>query len=442
MLSPARSAAFDILLRVEGQSAYASELLHAERYRKLSSPDHALCTELVMGVLRWRSALDEAVQRAASQPLRKMDLEVLLALRLGAYQLGWLERVPARAAIFESVELVKRARKRSAASFVNAVLRQLAAQPGALRPQAPADQGARGLTSAYAHPEWLVARWVEQFGPEAAARICAYGQQIPVTVIRLRSPAAEQELIAAGIELAPGAFLRDARRVTTGDVTRTAALRERRVAIQDEASQLVAALVGEGRRLLDCCAAPGGKTAMLADRNQGAVVIAAELHPRRALLLRQMVGAENVRVVAADAVQLPIAGEFDRALADVPCSGTGTLARNPEIKWRLRLADLADLRSRQVAIARSALQRLSPGGRLVYSTCSLEREENQEVVEELLATVQKVRLLDCRSELQAMQERGELLWQDLDSITSGEFLRTLPGVHPCDGFFAAILEKG
>lgn len=442
MLSPARSAAFDILLRVEGQSAYASELLHAERYRKLSSPDHALCTELVMGVLRWRSALDEAVQRAASQPLRKMDLEVLLALRLGAYQLGWLERVPARAAIFESVELVKRARKRSAASFVNAVLRQLAAQPGALRPQTPADQGARGLTSAYAHPEWLVARWVEQFGPEAAARICAYGQQIPATVIRLRFPAAEQELIAAGIELAPGAFLRDARRVTTGDVTRTAALRERRVAIQDEASQLVAALVGEGRRLLDCCAAPGGKTAMLADRNPGAVVIAAELHPRRALLLRQMVGAENVRVVAADAVQLPIAGEFDRALADVPCSGTGTLARNPEIKWRLRLVGLADLRARQVAIARSALQRLSPGGRLVYSTCSLEREENQEVVEELLATVQKVRLLDCRSELRAMQDRGELLWQDLDSITSGEFLRTLPGVHPCDGFFAAILEKG
>lgn len=441
MLSPARSAAFDILLRVEGQSAYASELLHAERYRKLSFPDHALCTELVMGVLRWRSALDEAVQRAASQPPRKMDIEVLLALRLGAYQLGWLERVPARAAIFESVELVKRARKRSAASFVNAVLRQLASRPGALRPQAPSDQSARALERAYAHPAWLVARWREQFGPDAAAHICAHDQQIPATVLRLRSPAAEQELIAAGIELAPGAFLRDSRRVTTGDVTRTAALRERRVAIQDEASQLVAALVGAGRRLLDCCAAPGGKTAILADRNPGAVVIAAELHPRRARLLRQLVGAENVRVVAADAVQLPIAGEFDRALADVPCSGTGTLARNPEIKWRLQLEDLTELHARQAAIARSALQRLAPGGRLVYSTCSLERDENQDVVEELVATVQNVRLLDCRTELRAMQERGELLWQDLDSITSGEFLRTLPGVHPCDGFFAAIFEK-
>ena len=441
MLSPARSAAFDILLRVERQAAYASELLHAERYRKLSSPDHALCTELVMGVLRWRSALDEAVQRAASQPLRKMDLEVLIALRLGAYQMGWLERVPARAAIFESVELVKRVRKRSAAGFVNALLRKLASQAAGLRPQAPADQSVRGLSQAYAHPEWLVARWIEQFGADAAARICAHDQQIPATVIRLRSPAAEQELMAAGIELAPGAFLSDVRRVTKGDVTRAAVFREGRIAIQDEASQLVAALVGQGRRLLDCCAAPGGKTAILADRNPGAVVIAAELHPQRARLLRRLVAAQNVRVIAADAIHLPIAGEFDRALADVPCSGTGTLARNPEIKWRLHPEDLADLHARQVAIARSALERLSPGGRLVYSTCSLEPEENQAVVEELLATGRNFRLLDCREELRAMQKRGELVWQDLDSMTSGEFLRTLPGVHPCDGFFAAIFEK-
>ncbi|HEU5334436.1 MAG TPA: 16S rRNA (cytosine(967)-C(5))-methyltransferase RsmB [Terriglobales bacterium] len=441
MLSPARSAAFDILLRVERQSAYASELLHAERYQKLSSADHALCTELVMGVLRWRSALDEAIQRAASQPLQKMDLEVLIALRLGAYQLGWLERVPARAAIFDSVELVKRARKRSAAGLVNALLRKLASQAAELRPQASEDGSASGLASAYAHPEWLVGRWTEQFGPEAAAQICAYDQQIPATIIRLRSVAAEEGLTAEGIELAPGAFLSDARRVTKGDVTRTAAFREGRVVIQDEASQLVAALVGQGRRLLDCCAAPGGKTAILAERNPEAEIVAAELHPRRARLLRQMVGAENVRVVAADAVQLPIAGEFDRALADVPCSGTGTLARNPEIKWRLRPEDLADFHARQVAIASSALEHLAPGGRLVYSTCSLEREENQYVVEELLATAQNIRLLDCRDELRAMQARGELLWQDLDSITRGKFLRTLPGVHPCDGFFAAIFEK-
>ncbi|HYL95364.1 MAG TPA: 16S rRNA (cytosine(967)-C(5))-methyltransferase RsmB [Terriglobales bacterium] len=441
MPSASRAAAFDILLRVERQSAYASELLHSERYKKLSPPDHALCTELVMGVLRWRSALDASIEEIASQPLAKLDPEVLVALRLGAYQLGWLERVPARAAIYESVELVKKARKRSAAPFANAVLRKLAAKAAKPRPAPPASTTAPSLAAAYAHPEWLVKRWLAQYGVERAARICAYDQQVPLTAIRLRHAGAEEELRQAGIELAPGAFLARARRVLLGEITHTPAFREGRVAIQDEASQLVAALVGRGQRLLDCCAAPGGKTAILADRNPGSQVIAVELHPQRARLLRRLVRAENVQVICADAENLPVSGEFDRVLADVPCSGTGTLARNPESKWRLKPEDLADLHSRQVAIASSAVNRLAPGGRLVYSTCSLEREENQAVVEELLSKCAGLRLLDCRGELKLMQERGELVWQDVDSITDELFLRTLPGVHPCDGFFAAIFEK-
>ena len=297
------------------------------------------------------------------------------------------------------------------------------------------------MAAALAHPEWLVKRWVAQYGAERAARICAYDQQVPLTAIRLRHAGAEKELRQAGIELAAGAFLADARRVLLGEITHTAAFRQSRVAIQDEASQLVAALVGRGERLLDCCAAPGGKTAILAERNPDSQIIAADLHPQRARLLRRLVRAQNVQVIAADAEQLPVSGEFDRVLADVPCSGTGTLARNPEIKWRLKPLDLADLHARQLAIASSALQHLAPGGRLVYSTCSLEREENQAVVEELQASASGVRLLDCRSELNGMQERGELVWRDLDSITDGLFLRTLPGVHPCDGFFAAILER-
>jgi 16S rRNA (cytosine967-C5)-methyltransferase len=441
MLSPSRSAAFDILLRVERQGAYASELLHAQRYQKLSAVDHALCTELVMGVLRWRSALDGAIVEIASQPLAKLDLEVLVALRLGAYQLGWLQRVPARAAIYESVELVKKARKRSAAGFGNALLRRLAADASVLRPGAPQDASAHSLAAAYAHPQWLVARWTEQFGAESAALTCAYDQQVPVTAIRLRAPAAEEELRHAGIELSPGAFLADARRVEKGEITRTAAFREARVAIQDEASQLVAAVVGHGQRILDCCAAPGGKTSVLAERNPDSQIIAAELYPQRARLLRRLVRAENVQVITASAEQLPVAGQFDRALSDVPCSGTGTLARNPEIKWRLRPEDLPDLHARQVAIARSAVAHLAPGGRLVYSTCSLEHEENQAVVEELLANVPSIRLLDGRSQLHLLREGGELVWQELDSITDGPFLRTVPGVHPCDGFFAAIIEK-
>lgn len=441
MVSPARAAAFEILLRVEQQGAYASELLHSERYKKLSAADHALCTELVLGVLRWLSALDAAIERRATQALDKLDMEVLIALRLGVYQLGWLERVPDRAITYESVELVKKARKRSAAGMVNAVLRKLAVEPTILYPQPPKLKNARSLAAAYSHPEWLVARWLARFGAKRTERICAYDQQVPITTIRLRTAQAEDELKSVGLEMAPGGLLADARRVLYGDLTHTAAFREGRVAIQDEGSQLVAALVGRGQCLLDCCAAPGGKAAILADRNPNAQIIAAEMHPQRARLLRRLVRAPNVQVIAAKAEQLPVAGGFDRALADVPCSGTGTLARNPEIKWRLKPEDLADLHARQLAILRAALEHLTSGGRLVYSTCSLEREENQAVVEELLASVPKVRLLDCRKELQAMQERGELLWQDLDGITEGSFLRTLPGVHPCDGFFAAILEK-
>ena len=135
------------------------------------------------------------------------------------------------------------------------------------------------------------------------------------------------------------------------------------------------------------------------------------------------------------------AAGFDRVLADVPCSGTGTLARNPEIKWRLKPEDLADLQQRQLAILRAAMRQVAPGGRLVYSTCSLEREENEEVVEQALAGKPAFRLLDCRAELERLRAQGELAWSDLDSLVSGPFLRTIPGVHPCDGFFVAILEK-
>jgi 16S rRNA (cytosine967-C5)-methyltransferase len=146
-------------------------------------------------------------------------------------------------------------------------------------------------------------------------------------------------------------------------------------------------------------------------------------------------------VIAADARHLPIAALFDRVLADVPCSGTGTLARNPEIKWRLSIEDLADLQARQVAILQSAMQRVCPGGRLVYSTCSLEKEENSAVVDKALITDDSFRVLDCRVELERLRSQGELHWQDIDSLASGPYLRTVPGVHPCDGFFAAVLKK-
>ncbi len=180
---------------------------------------------------------------------------------------------------------------------------------------------------------------------------------------------------------------------------------------------------------------------MLAQRNPGATIVAAEIHPHRARLLQRMLEREhaNVEVITADATALPIAGQFDRVLADVPCSGTGTLARHPEIKWRLRPGDLAALHEKQAAILRAALDRVAPGGRLVYSSCSLEREENEDVVEQALTA--DFRLLDCAGELRRLQRDAELVWPDLTALTSGPFLRTLPGLQPCDGFFAAILVR-
>jgi 16S rRNA (cytosine967-C5)-methyltransferase len=441
-VSPARAAAFEVLLRVERDDSYASELLHSDHFAKLSSRDHGLATEIVMGVLRWQSWLDERLAAASSQKIERLDSEVLIALRLGAYQLQFLSRVPARAATFESVELVKAARKLSAASFVNAVLRSIA-KAGAEDAFAAIGKSADacGLARDSAHPLWLGARWAGQYGPETALKICAHDQTIPGTAIHIHGKLSDAELAAAGVQLAPGRLLSTARRVVAGDITKTLAYQEDRISIQDEAAQLVALLVGGGRIILDCCAAPGSKSALLARRNPNAKLFATELHPHRARLLQSLHRLPNVHVVAADARHLPFSCTFDRILVDVPCSGTGTLARNPEIKWRLRKEDLGDLQARQIAILKSALGQLAIGGRLVYSTCSLEREENEAVVDAALDRMTEFEVVNFEGELERLHQSGELCWEDAGSLLAGPYLRTIPGVHPCDGFFAAMIER-
>jgi 16S rRNA (cytosine967-C5)-methyltransferase len=448
-VSPARAAAFDMLLRVERESSYASELLHSASYERLSTADHALATELVMGILRWRSRLDDEIAAASSQPLSRLDDEILIAMRLALYQFRRLDRIPQWAALHESVELVKRARKRSAAAFVNAVLRKLAATPQALNsaleenPSTP-----ETIARTFAHPLWLVERWVSEYGLSAAQQICRYNQSIPATAIRLRTPSAELQLRQEEISLASGSILTSARRVITGDITKTEAFRTGQIVIQDEASQLVSLLatpspLPKGSHILDCCAAPGGKTLALADHNPEATITAVELRRHRARLMKKLLAgrASKIQILVADTETLPFTRSFDCILADVPCSGTGTLARNPEIKWRLKTDDLTRLHQHQSAILRSALTQVAPGGRLIYSTCSLEREENEDVVEKALAENQSFRLLDCHTELDQLKSAGELTWPDLAALTRRSYLRTIPGVHPCDGFFAAILEK-
>jgi 16S rRNA (cytosine967-C5)-methyltransferase len=443
-VSPARSAAFDILLRVERESSYASELLHSSRYATISLADHGLATELVMGVLRWRSLLDARIAGVASQALNKVDLEVLTAVRIGAYQLAWLDRIPARAAIHESVELVKRARKRSAVPFANAILRKFADAPvkNLLAQDGIAEAPTvRDLAANSAHPAWIVERWTKQFDLETARAVCGYDQRIPTTTIRLRDRAAEEDLRKEGIELATGDFLASARRVVSGDVTRSQAFAVNRVVIQDEASQLVASLVGRGTRILDGCAAPGGKTWSISDHNPDATIVAVELHPHRADLLHKRVIAPNVQVVTGDLLELAATNPFDRVLLDVPCSGTGTLARNPEIKWRLSRQDLRDLAARQLALLRAAMNLVAPRGRLIYSTCSLEQEEGEAVVGQALADYPAFRLLDCGAELERLRAAGDWIAPKIDSFVRGSYLRTIPGVHRCDGFIAAILKR-
>jgi 16S rRNA (cytosine967-C5)-methyltransferase len=398
-----------------------------------------------MGVLRWQSRLDSAITQASSQPLKKLDVEVLLALRLAVYQLGWLTRIPARAALHESVELVKRARKRSAAPFVNAVLRKLSKSPLCNSvPSVVKGLSQQVVAESYAHPFWLVKRWTEQYGLIATQKVCAHNQSIPPTTLRLRSPDAEAEVTAQQISLDPGKILASARRVISGDVAKTESFRHARVVIQDEASQLIAALIGPGHdQILDCCAAPGGKTLSIADHNPGAAITAVDMHAHRARLMRTLFpeDAQRIRILTADARHLPLAQHFDRILVDAPCSGTGTLARNPEIKWRLSPEDLSQLHDRQLAILRSAVQHLKPGARVIYSTCSLEKEENEEVVEQLLNEDLRLCRRDCREELDRLKTAGVLIWPDPASLTKGPYLRTIPGIHPCDGFFAAILER-
>jgi 16S rRNA (cytosine967-C5)-methyltransferase len=443
--SPARSNAFKILIRVQKEDAFASELLHSELLRDLTAADRGLCTEIVMGVLRWQSALDLAIAAVSDKQPKSMDAEVLIALRMAAYQIRFLDRVPARAAVNESVELVKAARKRSAVGFANAVLRKLVSSPPTITARTPVEDLAQRL----AHPQWLVSRWMDTFGLAATQKICEYDQKVPQTVVRVHEVRSTEiqsgigeELRGDHVDTVPGALVSGALRVVSGDVTQTKAYREGLVFIQDEASQLVALLVGSGSRILDACAAPGSKTAALAFRNPEAHIVAAELHPHRARLLQERVAScTNVEVLTADITALQLGDRFDRVLADVPCSGTGTLARNPEIKWKLEKRDLEDLQARQIAILTAALRHVAPGGRAVYSTCSLETEENSAVIEKVLSSHPEFRLVPCREELVRLRENGEFIWNDIESMVRGAYLRTLPGVHPCDGFFAAVLER-
>ena len=453
-VAPARRISYRILLQIATTDAHSDDLLQSPDVDALSAQDRALTTMLVLGTLRWQLALDARIRDLLARPEAKLSAEAATALRMGAYQLLYLDRVPAHAVIHDAVELVKHGEERGAAGMVNAVLRKVqrtalsVQRSGAGRPGGGASRGINLAQSA--HPAWMVERWVRRYGTGAAGAICRWDQEPANTALRVDSKAEFDDL-----ETEPGYFLAAARHVVRGDIAKSAAVREGRARIQDEASQLVAEVLavqaaGEGDptlRVLDLCAAPGGKTAILAERLPEAEIMAVDVSRTRLDTMRKRMPeplAGRIRFEAADATKMELQPEWDRILCDVPCSGTGTMARNPEIRLRVTEADLGRQHARQVAILRAGLRGLKVGGRLVYSSCSLEREENEAVVAEVLGAVQGFAVVAVAAILDQLAERGVVTAEGrerLRSATEGDFLRTLPGVHPCDGFFAAVIER-
>ncbi len=343
---------------------------------QLDARDAGLASDIVFGTLRRRGQLDAIAGACSTRPIARLDVEVRIVLEMAVYQCIFLDRVPDHAVVNDAVELARRAGKASAAGFVNAILR------GVMRQVITAPDEA-------ATPAWLLERWRKEFGVETTAAIVAASLAPPRRYIR-----------TGGAPPPPGAIATDVfgcHELPSGD--------PKVFRFQDIGSQAVVPLLKlePGQRFLDVCAAPGNKTAQALETPVRAV--ACELHPSRAHGLLQL----GIPVVVADArAPLPFLVKFDRILVDAPCTGTGTLSRNPEIKWRLKPEDLADLQNRQKAILGNALALLAPGGRLVYSTCSLEREENDDVVG------------NC-------------------GYAVAETLRRLPGRDPGDGFFAAVI---
>jgi 16S rRNA (cytosine967-C5)-methyltransferase len=415
-ITPARRAAFEILTLVGDNKGHSDELLHSLLTESLTPEDRNLATALVMGVLRWQIALDARIRTLLQRPDQRLAEPVSIALRLGAFQLLHMDRIPPHAALSESVELCRAAAQPHATGMVNAILRKIAT---AQKPGTRVFESTAAFAERLAHPRWLAERWVANYGREAALAICEADQQEP----------SEPSLFTeAG-----------------GDLP-----------VMDDGSRLVAELAAaampDAKSIWDCCAAPGGKTLILARRLPHAEIHASDVSAKRTAQMqarfKRFAYADHILCTVADACSVadatPTAKHeitFDLILCDVPCSGTGTLAGNPEIRHRLRPEELPRQAERQRAILKGALSRLGPGGRLVYSTCSLEPEENEQVVDAVLAA-QEFRRVPIDSLVQAMQSCG-ILHEDaaFDSATRDGALRTLPGVHRCDGFFAVVIER-
>jgi 16S rRNA (cytosine967-C5)-methyltransferase len=399
MVSPARASAYETVFRVFEQEAYADRALRTA-VASLDQRDRAFAQRLAYGTIQRVRILDYAIEQLGRRPVRKLDPPVRAALRLGAYELGFMQ-TPRHAAVNEAVELVRTAKLERAVAFTNAVLRRVADGIGALLESLP--EGALKLS----YPDWVEQVWTRDFGREQALALMRVQNEAPETVVRL----IRGEIEGEPTDL-PGAY-----RVARVD---EGALAEGRIWPQSRGSQLAGLVVGAraGERTLDLCAAPGGKATMLAGD-----VTAVEKHPGRARELEEnaaRLGAAKVSVVCADALELPPElRDYDRALVDAPCSGLGVLASRPDLRWRAE--PLPEL---QLALMGAAADRVRTGGTIVYSVCTLNADENEAIID--------------ASGL-APEPLGEE-WPQFAHPKRPEFLLTRPDLHGTSGFFIARLR--
>jgi 16S rRNA (cytosine967-C5)-methyltransferase len=436
----ARLAAFRVLNRVEGGDAYADILIMQET-AVLPTADAALATEIAYGVLRWKIRLDHTIDLYASIKVKKLEHRVLNALRIGAYQLLFLTRVPPSAAINESVNLLRKDGPRKS-GFANAILRKIDSEgravtlPGSLSP-------VKRISVAWSHPEWIVKRWVERYGEEEAEALCKANQEVPQRVVRVNTLATTQEKLlkefsAGGREARAGRYSPFAIEAKGGaplDAT------DARYYIQDEASQLVSLLLSPapGSSVLDACSAPGGKTTHMAELmgNRGAI-LALDKHASRLRAVESTAGRLGVEIIktreadAASPFTFAKEGSFDYILCDAPCSGLGVVRRSPDIKYRRRFEDILELSSTQGALLDNLARYLKKGGALVYSTCTFEPEETVDAVEGFLG----------RNSGFSLEDASIVLPEACAGLVDEKgFFRAFPHKHGTDGFFGARLRK-
>ncbi len=443
--SSPRRAAFDTLQRLSGSDLHADDLIDQELSRgQLVGPDRGLFAELVFGVLRHQGSLDYYLTQLVQQPLAKLELQVLLLLRLGLYQLRCLDRVPPHASVHETVELAKQILPR-AKGLVNGVLRSYQRLSGSLALPDRTDKPLDWLLAAHSVPRWLAAQWLELFSLDETTMLAAASSEHPPLTLRTNSCKTTRSALLnlfsdAGLQAEPCSLSPEGiRLLTPSPIPTLPGFHEGLFAVQDEASQLVVHLLSPqpGERVLDMCAAPGGKATHLAQlmADQGEV-LATDLNARRIRRIHESaerLGFTSIRTMTGDALAPGYLHGmlFDRVLLDAPCSGLGVIRRNPEAKWRLTPAELTRCATRQNQLLQVAASRLKTGGVLVYATCSTAVEEGESVVQDFLSRHPEFMVEDG---MQCFPSQPAL-------FTAAGYMRTWPHRYGCDGFFAARLRR-